>query len=83
MSTLFPDTRPQVEDLLVHMLRATPSWRKLEMVDQLNQSVKLMALTGLKSRYPDESETQLRRRWADLALGEELARKVYGPRPGE
>jgi hypothetical protein len=78
MSALFPDTRPQAEAVLIRMLREAPPWRKLEMVDQLNQSVKLLALTGLKTRYPDENETQLRRRLAGLLLGEELARKAYG-----
>ena len=80
MSVLFPDTHPQAEAVLIRMLREAPSWRKLEMVDQLNQSVKLLALTGLKTRYPDESETQLCRRLADLLLGEELALKAYGSR---
>jgi hypothetical protein len=83
MSGLFPDTRPEAEAVLIRLLREAPSWRKLEMVDQLNQSVKLLALTGLKKRYPDENETQLHRRMADLILGEELARKVYGSRSGE
>lgn len=83
MSTLFPDTRPKVEAVLIQMLREAPPWRKLEMVDQLNQSVKLLALIGLKTRYPDENETQLRRRLADLLLGEELAHKVYGSIQGE
>jgi hypothetical protein len=83
MSSLFPDTRPEAEAVLVRLLREAPSWRKLEMVDQLNQSVKLLALTGLKTRYPHENESQLRRRLADLILGEELARKVYGARPSE
>jgi hypothetical protein len=83
MSTLFPDTRPEAEAMLIRLLREAPSWRKLEMVDQLNQSVKLFVLTGLKERYPDENETQLRRRLASLLLGEDLARKAYGSMPGE
>jgi hypothetical protein len=45
----------------------------------MNQTVKLLALAGLKSRYPDETPEQLRRRLADLLLGSELACKVYGP----
>jgi hypothetical protein len=79
MSALFPDTHPEAEAVLVHLLRSTPSWRKLEMVDQLNQSVKLLALSGLRQRYPNENEAQLRRRLADLLLGEELACNAYGP----
>jgi hypothetical protein len=79
MTTLFPDTNPKAEAVLIRLLREAPSWRKLEMVDQLNQSVKLMALTGLRQRYQHDSEDKLRRRLAGLLLGDELARKVYGP----
>lgn len=81
MSTLFPDTHPEAEAVLIGLLRQAPSWRKLEMVDQLNQSVKLLALAGLRQRYQHDSEDQLQRRLADLLLGDELALKVYGPLP--
>jgi hypothetical protein len=83
MSALFPDTRPEAEAVLIRLLREAPPWRKLEMVDQLSQSVKLLALSGLKTRYPYENEALLRRRLAGLLLGEELARKVYGCLPDE
>jgi hypothetical protein len=81
MTTLFPDTRPEAEAVLIRLLRQAPPWRKLEMVDQLNQSVKLLALTGLRQRYPNDRDDQLHRRLADLLLGGELALKVYGPLP--
>ena len=83
MSALFPDTRPEAEAVLIRLLRNAPAWRKLEMVDQLYQSVKLLALTGLKKRFPDENEKQLYRRLAGLLLGEELASKVYSPMSSE
>jgi len=79
MTTLFPDTDPKTEAVLIRLLREAPSWRKLEMVEQLNQSVRLLVLTGLRQRYPHEDEDRLHRRLADLLLGEELAFKVYGP----
>ena len=83
MSILFPDTRPEAEAVLIRLLRQAPSWRKLEMVDQANQSVKLLALAGLRQRYQHESDEQLYRRLASLLLGSELALKVYGPLPEE
>jgi len=46
---------------------------------ELNQTVKTLALSGLKTRYPDDPPEILRRRLADLLLGPELACKVYGP----
>ena len=48
------------------------------MVDQLNQTVKLLMLSGLRQRYPHENEARINRRLAGLLLGEELASKVYG-----
>ena len=79
MRTLLPDTRPEAEAVLINLLRQALSWRKLEMVDQLNQSVKLLALAGLRQRFPQDDDERIRRRLADLLLGEDLALKVYGP----
>lgn len=83
MTALFPDTQPEAETVLIRLLRQAPTWRKLEMVDQLNQSVRLLALAGLRQRYPGENEALLQRRLASLLLGDELARKVYGLLPEE
>jgi hypothetical protein len=79
MSTLFPDTHPEAEKVLIELLRKAPPWRKLEMVGQLNRTVRTLALNGLMLRYPVDSPVKLRRRLADLLLGSELAEKVYGP----
>ena len=79
MYRLFPDTHPRMEALQIELLRNAPPCRKLEMVGQMNAAVRQMALSGLKMRYPDDPPEKLRRRLADLLLGEELANKVYGP----
>ena len=79
MSALFPDTHPEAEAILIDLLRKAPSWRKLEMVGQLNEAVKTMMLIGLRERYPEDSPARLHRRMADLLLGPELAARVYGP----
>jgi hypothetical protein len=81
MSVLFSDTSPEAEEVLIELLRKAPPWRKLEMVGQLNATVRTLALCGLKQRYPQATPEELRRRLADLLLGEELASKVYGPVP--
>lgn len=79
MSTLFPDTRPEAEAVLLDLLRKAPPWRKLHMVAEMNQAVRTLALSGLRRRYPDASPEELRRRLADILLGPELAEKAYGP----
>jgi predicted component of type VI protein secretion system len=78
MSALFPDTHPKMEALQIELWRQASPTRKMEMLAQLNASARLLALAGLRSQYPQSSEAELRRRLADLLLGEELARKVYG-----
>ena len=79
MSALFPDTRPEAEAVLIRLLRESPSWRKLEMVGQMNAAVRTMMLNSLRERYPEDSPALLHRRLADLLLGSELAMRVYGP----
>lgn len=48
------------------------------MLAQLNASARMLAITGLRSRFPTASEAELRLKLARLLLGEELADKVYG-----
>ena len=83
MITLSPDTHPDAERVQIELLRQAPTWRKLHMVAQMNSTLRALALSGLRQRYPDASPDELRRRLADLWLGPELAAKAYGPPPYE
>ncbi len=76
---LFSDTRPEAEAVLIGLLRQAPPWRKLHMVGQLNQTVRTLAISGLRQRYPEATPQELRRRLADLLLGPDLAVRAYGP----
>ena len=59
MSALFPDTRPEAERVEIELLRQAPAWRKLEMVGQLNQTVRTLALSGLRPwDEPAQGESQ-------------------------
>lgn len=81
-STIHPnltDTHPEVERVLNEMLREVHAWRKLEMMGQLNATARHLAMEGLRERYPEATEAELKRRMADLLLGHELAEKAYGP----
>jgi predicted component of type VI protein secretion system len=81
MTVLFSDTHPKMEALLIELWRTASPTRKMQMLAELNQSARLLALTGLRSQYPQAGEAELRRRLADLLLGEEIANKVYGEIP--
>ena len=67
-----------MEALQIQLWRQASPTRKMQMLAQLNSSARTLALTGLRSRYPQASEAELRRRLAGLLLGEELAGKLYG-----
>lgn len=53
----------------------------MNMLAQLNASARMLALMGLRARYPQAGEAELRRRLAGLLLGEDPARNVYGDLP--
>ena len=75
------DTTPEAEAVLIRLWRETPAWRKWELMEDLNRAARELALAGLRRRYPDDPPEALRRRLADLLLGQELAAKAYGPGP--
>lgn len=77
------DTSPEAERVLFRLGREAPAWRKLELMEDLNRAARQLALVGLRNRFPDASEGALRRRLADILLGEELAQRVYGPHDRE
>lgn len=81
MGSLFEDTTPEAEEVLVRLLRQMPVSQKIEMVCELNGTVRRLAIAGLRERHPDADEEEIRRRLADLLLGKELAAEVYGPLP--
>jgi hypothetical protein len=78
MSVLSSDTHPKMEALQIQLWRQSSPTHKMHMLAQLNSSAHTLALMGLRSRYPQANEAELRRRLAGLLLGEELACKVYG-----
>jgi hypothetical protein len=77
MSALFSDTHPKMEALQIQFIRRMSAWKKISMVDGLNEMVKTLAISGIKQRHPEAAPAQIHRMLADLMLGAELARKVY------
>jgi len=79
MRTLAADTSPEAEQILIDLWRKASAARKIAMVLSANRTARALVLTGLRERYPNESQARLQRRLADLWLGPELAAKAYGP----
>ena len=77
MSTLSADTDPKIEQIQIELLRKASPARKFEMVAQMNNTVRVFMFAGLKRRNPEATPETLRRMFAGLLLGEDLARKVF------
>jgi hypothetical protein len=83
MRTQSPDTSLEAEQVLIELLRRAPAWRKLQLADRMSATVRELCLAGLRTRHPKAGETELRRRFASIHLGPELAATVFGPPPPE
>lgn len=78
MSPLSSDTDPKMEAMQIQFWRRASPTQKMKMLAQLNATARIVALSGLRTRYPQAGEAELRRRLAGLMWGEDLARKIYG-----
>ena len=78
MNALFSDTHPKMEALQIQLWRQASPTRKMQALAQLNASARMLALMGLRSRFPNANEAELRFKLACLILGDVLAGKVYG-----
>jgi hypothetical protein len=76
---LYADTSADAERVLLAIYRRMPAWRKVELIEDANRTARQLSMVGLRSRHQGESLTRLRRRLLGLVLGEETARKLYGP----
>ena len=81
MRTQSPDNSPAAEQVLIELLRRAPAWRKLQLADRMSATVRELCLAGLRSRHPNATQAETRRRFADIQLGPDLAAKVFGPPP--
>ncbi len=75
---LFADTDEETEQILIELARATPIGKKFRQVAEATKMTRAFARAGLRLRYPEASEEELRRRFAVLVLDPETVKKVYG-----
>jgi len=73
---LFSDTDPNTESVLITLLRTKPASEKLHMVDQLNATLQILTLSGLRERYPKADENELKFKLAQILHGPDLAQKI-------
>jgi len=76
MAAPFSDTHEKIEQMQIEIIRRMPSWRKFALVDNLNETVKAFAMSGIRQSHPEASAEQVQRLLAERMLGSELAHKV-------
>lgn len=75
-SAALSDTSSDAEEILLQLLRKAPPWRKLEVVSDLNRTLRELVLSELAERYPGKSEEELRFVLAERLYGAEVARAI-------
>jgi hypothetical protein len=77
------DTSPEARQVLISLYRKMPMEVKFRRVFEAYQTGKILAMAGLRDRYPDASEKKIWYLWAKQHLGDELFKEVYGAVPDE
>ena len=78
MTSLSTDTTPEAEAVLIDLLRTMPVWRRLQMVDQMHQTLRLLAMADLRRSYPDADEEEIQRRLPARILSRAEVIAAYG-----
>lgn len=71
------DTSPDVEQRLVERWRAMSPEQKLRTVCDMSETVRQLALAGVRQRHPAAAPREQFLRLAILRLGRDLAVRVY------
>ena len=78
MKPLSIDTTPEAQDMLFELTRRTPVWKRLKLTCEFVQMTRILMLADLRSRFPEASEEELRRRFIARVLTREEAMRAYG-----
>jgi hypothetical protein len=78
MKPLSPDTTREAQEVLFDLIRQAPVWKRLGMVADLNQTLRLLATADVRRCYPNATEEEVRRRLATRCLKREEIIAAYG-----
>ncbi len=77
------DTSERADEVQFELLRKMSSQQRAELFTSLTLAVQELAMAGLRLRFPDATEDELRMRMAVQRLGADTVRKVWGWSPPE
>ena len=78
MKTLSPDTTPEAEAVLLELLRRAPVWKRLQMVDQMHEVLRQLAMADIRRRHPHADNDEIKRRLAARVLSRTEVINAYG-----
>ncbi len=80
---IYSDTSLEAETVLLEKLRNMTPEQKGHLIFSTLDMGRDLWLAGLRYRYPDANDEQIRLLYAKERLGEELFKKVYGNKSNE
>lgn len=83
MKPLSLDTTPEAQEVLFELLRRTPTWKRLALTCELIQASRALMIAGLRRRFPEASDEEIRRRFIAKVLTREQVIGAYGFDPVE
>lgn len=75
------DTDAETRKVMNDLARATPVWKKFAQVSATTEGCLALARAGIKRRYPNAADKEIRLRLAAITLGRETVKEVYGWAP--
>lgn len=78
MKAILDDTSPDAEDVIVNLVRTAPVWKRLKMIEELNDALRSLALADLRRGFPQAGPAELHRRLAARLLSRHEVIAAYG-----
>jgi hypothetical protein len=78
MKPLSRDTSPETQELIFRMLGSASTSKKIALTFDLIQTTRLLVLAGLRRRFPNADEVELRRQLISKLLEREDVIRAYG-----
>lgn len=72
------DTHPRAEEVQQEIIRRMTSEARVRLALEMSESVRNIALDGLRSRRPELTPQELKRELMRIMYGEELYAQVFG-----
>jgi hypothetical protein len=77
------DMDPAAERVYLEILRRLSAWEKANLIADMAESGRELVRLNIRRDHPEASEEEMLRYFAERTLGSDLARRAYGPLPGE